>query len=45
MTKEDIHQLRMKNDTSLASLINENLSNAGNLIFNFRKSRTYTKRF
>ena len=33
MTKEDIHQLRMKNDTSLASLINENLSNAGNLIF------------
>ncbi|MGP1367718.1 MAG: DNA methyltransferase [Treponema sp.] len=33
MTKEDIHRLRMKNDTSLASLINENLSNAGNLIF------------
>lgn len=33
MTKEYIQQLRAKNDASLATLVNENISNVGNLSF------------
>lgn len=33
MTKDYIQQLRLKNDSSLSDLVNENLSNVGNLTF------------
>ena len=33
MTKEYIQQLKIKNDSSFANLVNENLSNVGNLSF------------